>query len=55
MEKGLVPLGQLPLPENRLAAWPNSHIHCVQEITNGSEKMALRRIVVPLGAVRALA
>ena len=50
VEKGLVPLGQLPLPQGRLAAWPNSHIHCVQELANGSESMALRRIVVLLGA-----
>lgn len=46
VEKGLVPLGQLPLPCGRLASWPNSHIHRVTRIENTSGEMATRRIVV---------
>ncbi|CAE7637947.1 KEA5 [Symbiodinium microadriaticum] len=46
VKAGLVPLGQLPLPHRRLAAWPNSHIHKVENISNTSESLAVRRIVV---------
>eukprot|EP00931_Biecheleriopsis_adriatica_P076800 TRINITY_DN50473_c0_g1_i1.p1 TRINITY_DN50473_c0_g1~~TRINITY_DN50473_c0_g1_i1.p1 ORF type:complete len:642 (-),score=123.12 TRINITY_DN50473_c0_g1_i1:118-1974(-) len=46
VEKGLVPLGHLPLPCGRLASWPNSHIHRVTRIENTSGETATRRIVV---------
>ena len=52
VKAGLVPLGQLPLPHRRLAAWPNSHIHKVENISNTSESLAVRRIVVLLGCKR---
>jgi len=46
VERGLVPLGQLPLPRGRLASWPNSHIHRVTELKNTGEAPSIRRIVV---------
>lgn len=46
VEKGLVPLGHLPLPCGRLASWPNSHIHRVTPLRNSSGAVATRRIVV---------
>jgi hypothetical protein len=46
VEKGLVPLGHLPLPVGRLASWPNSHVHRVTELRNTGSALAKRRIVV---------
>mmetsp|Transcript_110502 Transcript_110502/g.195613 ORF Transcript_110502/g.195613 Transcript_110502/m.195613 type:complete len:710 (-) Transcript_110502:48-2177(-) len=46
VERGVVPLGHLPLPCGRLASWPNSHIHRVTPLKNDSDKTAVRRIVV---------
>lgn len=46
IDKGLVPLGRLPLPCGRLASWPNSHIHRVTPLRNDSDTTAIRRIVV---------
>merc|ERR1712113_1196064 len=46
VEKGLVPLGHLPLPCGRIASWPNSHIHKVTPLENNSDTTAVRRIVV---------
>ena len=50
VDQGLVPLGTLPLPRGRLAAWPNSHIHRVAELSNRTTSPALRRIVVCLSS-----
>jgi len=46
VDKGLVPLGYLPLPCGRIASWPNSHIHKVTPLKNHSDRTAVRRIVV---------
>lgn len=46
VDRGLVPLGHLPLPLGRLASWPNSHIHRVTPLRNASDAPATRRIVV---------
>jgi len=46
VEAGVLPLGHLPLPQGRLASWPNSHIHRVTPLKNDAEKTATRRIVV---------
>jgi len=46
VDKGLVPLGHLPLPCGRLASWPNSHIHRVTRLENTAQEAATRRIIV---------
>jgi len=46
VDKGLVPLGHLPLPCGRLASWPNSHIHQVTRLENTAQEAATRRIIV---------
>jgi len=46
VEKGVAPLGHLPLPCGRLASWPNSHIHRVTPLKNTANETATRRIVV---------
>jgi len=49
VQDGLLPLGQLGLPEGRLVAFPNSHVHRLQIISNtdaNGSPVAVRRIVV---------
>merc|ERR1711920_733505 len=46
IEKGLCPLGKLPLELGQLTAWPNSHVHKLTPLTNNSDQPATRRIVV---------
>merc|ERR1712066_546598 len=46
VNKGVAPLGYLPLPCGRLASWPNSHIHRVTALKNAAKELATRRIVV---------
>merc|ERR1712032_809937 len=47
VDKGLLPLGQLPLKLGQLTAWPNSHVHRLASLTNHSGgETAQRRIVV---------
>merc|ERR1712129_91643 len=45
-EKGLVPLGRLPLKLGQLTAWPNSHVHKLAALANKGSAPAQRRIVV---------
>lgn len=46
IERGLCPLGRLPLEVGQLTAWPNSHVHKLSPLTNGGGEPAQRRIVV---------
>jgi len=45
-DKGLVPLGRLPLKLGQLTAWPNSHVHKLAPLRNKASAPAQRRIVV---------
>merc|ERR1739849_2336 len=46
INEGLVPLGRLELPQERLLAFPNSHVHRVTPLKNMASHAASRRIVV---------
>jgi len=46
IERGLCPLGRLPLELGQLTAWPNSHVHKLLPLTNRGDAPAQRRIVV---------
>jgi len=46
INKGLAPLGRLPLELGQLTAWPNSHVHKLSPLTNTGDAPAQRRIVV---------
>merc|ERR1711865_733620 len=46
IQKGLCPLGQLPLELGQLTAWPNSHVHKLAPLHNHGDLAAQRRIVV---------
>merc|ERR1719433_750971 len=46
IERGLAPLGRVPLEFGQLTAWPNSHVHKLSPLTNRSDAPAQRRIVV---------
>merc|ERR1719433_41235 len=46
IERGLAPLGRVPLELGQLTAWPNSHVHKLSPLTNRSDAPAQRRIAV---------
>merc|ERR1719420_255525 len=46
IQKGLCPLGRVPLDLGQITAWPNSHVHKLAAIANTSERDVQRRIVV---------
>jgi len=46
IQRGLAPLGRVPLEFGQLTAWPNSHVHKLSPLTNRCDAPAQRRIVV---------
>jgi len=46
IQRGLCPLGRLPLELGQLTAWPNCHVHKLAPLQNNGDKTAQRRVVV---------
>uniref|UniRef100_A0A7R9U5A3 DUF4246 domain-containing protein n=1 Tax=Pinguiococcus pyrenoidosus TaxID=172671 RepID=A0A7R9U5A3_9STRA len=46
VERGMLPLGELETPDNRMLVFPNSHVHKVMRMINTGDRLAKRRIVV---------